>query len=228
MIHSAPTSPRKFQVTSKTTQMDGRKYPQLPSRSGAAPQLPPRPRLVPPLPPRQSTSPSTESRSTSSIWDGQHNAEHYRQATVTDAYESDAVEDVTIKFGRLQTLPGINLNSTQPPAPNHARSMYNEPTAPSYGNKLDIQVPISELVRSHECTSRSFIRECPEREPINFPTPWYHPVHAKNFHHLFKLLLDHHPWGQTRHHFVQLVHGYRRQNALLHVWETACQKSVQD
>ncbi|PVH78447.1 hypothetical protein DL98DRAFT_590369 [Cadophora sp. DSE1049] len=223
--------------------MDHREYPpQFPPRSGSestnVPRLPPRP--APPLPPRQGMPSSTGS--TSYGQDVPYIVDRYRQPTVADDLLSDALEDVTKIFGRLQTAPAANVKSLQAPppfsnspydsptrpyaqqkipatsggypqiplnnpnppdfrapntsqtdnsngpreAPHYGRSTYSNPIT-SPGTKHDSTlstentIPIPDLITSRPYTSRSFLRECPERDPIKFPALWYHPVHAKAF-----------------------------------------------
>ncbi|KAH7410701.1 hypothetical protein BKA64DRAFT_360645 [Cadophora sp. MPI-SDFR-AT-0126] len=102
------------------------------------------------------------------------------------------------------TYPQIPLNSSNPPgfrapntshtdsskgpheAPHDARSTFNRPSSSpgtKYNSPLPIEntIPISDLVTSRPYTSRSFLRECPERDSVKFPALWYYPVHAKAF-----------------------------------------------
>ncbi|KAH6714089.1 hypothetical protein BKA61DRAFT_689644 [Leptodontidium sp. MPI-SDFR-AT-0119] len=165
--------------------MDRGEHPQLPPRSGAVPQLPPRPRPVPSLPPRQAISSPTVSDSTENHGYRQNNAEHCGPAIVSDELQSDALGDAITQFDRLKTTPEINVNSTQPPDENLARRTKTD-FVTSQGSKhlshLDNSpIPILGFVSSRKYTSRAFLRECPERDPINSPALWYYPVHAKNF-----------------------------------------------
>ncbi|KAG4432187.1 hypothetical protein IFR05_012332 [Cadophora sp. M221] len=165
--------------------MDRREHPQLRPRSGAVPQLPPRPRPVPPLPPRQAVSSPHEPDSTTNHGYRQFNAEHYTQTTVSDELQPDALEDVTAQLERLKPAPEIDANGTKSAAENHARGTKTD-IETSHGTKhlshLDNSpIPISELVSSRKYASRTFLRECPERDPINFPSLWYHPTHATKF-----------------------------------------------
>ena len=221
--------------------MDHRELPpRLPPRSGiggSGPRLPPRP--APPLPPRlplraASTNPDREESC---------NTDRYRQPTVADDLQSEAVENITNGFGRLWTTPVAIVQPTQPQVPHssnsddfpsqpytqqqvpsgssgyrypndspsnnippyfpantsrdekasgiqqaktYPRSAYSDPAPPhstiqfssmSTGNT----VPISDLITSRPYTSRSFLRECPERDPVQFPALWYYLEQAKAF-----------------------------------------------
>ena len=75
---------------------------------------------------------------------------------------------------------GIQQAKTYPrsaysdPAPRHGTSQYSSMST-------GITSPISDLITSRPYTSRFFLRECPERDPVKFPALWYYPVHAKAF-----------------------------------------------